>query len=685
MPELPPPVVEHDRTAVITIQGGGIYGLNMLGQLSALLDSGITPLAYAGTSAGAVVATLAWAGYTPKQIRDLFVDLSVESRGSRAVDPSRPTLLDLLGPFGDSRSRYNYERFRRLAEGIKSRLGWIGRIVEGSETSSAAMCLAKSLIRRLDIVVSGALGLVAATLGFLAWRVVISWWLPVVVFVAAFLWLFRRVIALFRDVCWFASEIFRHPLPHRGFFTGDRLREFLDEKLKASPYFSAYRNEIGVKEFTFGDIERLRAAHRGDANLKRLVPLILTATSLETRRLVLIASFRNEFAEVPIAQAVRASAGFPIFFRPAKINCLTTVGWHVDGGVIANHPAWVFSRSLRASVFELNLYPDLATRPWLNVGLRVVADPAAPPADGPNGFLRSIFDLATGHARNALEEALSSPLPRTFAIEQPATREQTNAPSNLLAVDELTNDKIRAMFARGEEFARPEFARLSFALNAADADAIQGALGRLVRQINLVLGHDDNESLQLRSNVFLPSRDTLILRYATNMDGDSDMGLELPTRAGLTGTCFSRKRPYVCNLDILRCWAKVAIVEFPESTQLGMTPAEHLRIRGDRTWLMSIPIFDPIDSWFLDNPPERSRPEVGTLPIFAELSTDRDGAVFGVLNVDGAIPHTRFGIPEDPEASLTDPRIASMIALMWACSAEVARILSRAFAARSSP
>ena len=682
MPELPPPVVEHDRTAVITIQGGGIYGLNMLGQLSALLDSGITPLAYAGTSAGAVVATLAWAGYTPKQIRDLFVDLSVECRGSGPVDPARPTLLDLLGPFGDSRSRYDYERFRRLAEGIKSRLGWIGRIVEGSETSSTAMCLAKSLIRRLDIVVSGALGLVAATLGFLAWRVVISWWLPVVVFAAAFLWLFRRVIALIRDVCWFASEIFRHPLPHRGFFTGDRFQEFLDERLKASPYFSAYRGEIRG-EFTFGDVERLRAAHPGDVNLKRVVPLILTATNLESRRLVLIASFRKEFDKVPIAQAVRASAGFPVFFRPAKIDGIVASGWHVDGGVIANHPAWVFSRSLRVSVSGPHLYPDLATRPWLNVGLRVVANSAAPPADGPNGFLRSIFDLATGHARNALEEALSSPLPRAFAIEQPA--EQTNAPSNLLAVNELTSDKIRAMFARGEEFARPEFARLSFALGAADADAIQGALGRLVRQINLILGHDDNESLQLRSNVFLPSRDTLILRYATNMDGDPDMGLELPTSAGLSGTCFSRKRPYVCNLDILRCWAKVAIVEFPESTQLGMTPAEHLRIRSDRTWLMSIPIFDPIDSWFLDNPPERSRPEVGTLPIFAELSTDRDGAVFGVLNVDGAIPHSRLGIPEDPEASLTDPRTASMIALMWACSAEVARILSRAFAARSSP
>ena len=71
---------EFDRLAVLTIQGGGVYGLNMLGQLAAVIDHhGITPLAYAGTSAGAVVAALSWAGYSPKEIRELFVGLAVDA------------------------------------------------------------------------------------------------------------------------------------------------------------------------------------------------------------------------------------------------------------------------------------------------------------------------------------------------------------------------------------------------------------------------------------------------------------------------------------------------------------------------------------------------------------------------------------------------------------------------------
>ncbi len=58
---------EFDRLAVLTIQGGGVYGLNMLGQLAALIDDyGITPLAYAGTSAGAVVAASILGGVQPE-------------------------------------------------------------------------------------------------------------------------------------------------------------------------------------------------------------------------------------------------------------------------------------------------------------------------------------------------------------------------------------------------------------------------------------------------------------------------------------------------------------------------------------------------------------------------------------------------------------------------------------------
>ncbi len=56
-----------------------------------------------------------------------------------------------------------------------------------------------------------------------------------------------------------------------------------------------------------------------------------------------------------------------------------------------------------------------------------------------------------------------------------------------------------------------------------------------------------------------------------------------------------------------------------------------------------------------------------------------DGAVFGVLNIDGAIPYDELGLPKDPERSLTDPRIASIFNSLQACSFEIGRIFSQAF------
>ena len=101
--KLPRPT-EFDRLAVITIQGGGIYGLNLLGQLSYLTEKlKVVPVAVAGNSAGSVVAALFWAGYTPWQIRNIFADLA-----------GKQQLAALVGPFVPTDSPYTLSDFRSL-------------------------------------------------------------------------------------------------------------------------------------------------------------------------------------------------------------------------------------------------------------------------------------------------------------------------------------------------------------------------------------------------------------------------------------------------------------------------------------------------------------------------------------------------------------------------------------------
>jgi predicted acylesterase/phospholipase RssA len=677
--DFPGPHPEFIRAAVVAIQGGGIFGISMLGQLSAIYEAGISPIALSGTSAGAVVATLVWAGYSPKDIRDMFVRL--------AVGPSAPldrlarhdTLLGLLNQARDSPSSYDYRRFRSLADSIERHVRQFARFAEAAvDHKGRQLWWRLGLVRRTEYIAGLLVNLLLTVVAFSLWKwggysahklllVVLVTWAAVAGIVC------RRLIHLVKSLWGIGWNVLEHPWPSRGFFSGQKFEDFICERLRESPRLSSFRAELDGRPLTFGLITELKNANPDDSRLD-FVPLILTATNLDKRELVLITSYDPAFADCEVAKAVRASAGFPVFFQPLALASKAHSGSFVDGGVIANYPAWVFSRRLRATLSETADYRELATRPWLNIGLRVSGAPGALSAESPGGFLRAMFDLARGQIRDQLEKALSAPLPRTLTIEQPI--DKTGAPLNFLDIHELNQSTIHAMFGLGEEFANEKLRGISFVLPSV-GNALREPLSRLVEQINLILGQVSNESLDLRANVFVPSYEGLTLRYAFNMDGDSDADRRIILRGnkGLTGTCYSRRRPYLCNLETLRGWALVQTDQ--TETQLGMTASEHLAVREDRTWLINVPIFDPQDSWFLDEVPI---PEAGS--VWAELPTDRDGAVLGVLNVDAAICYGELELPEEPIKCLTDRRISCIVPLLWACSIDIARCLSRAFARR---
>jgi hypothetical protein len=427
---------------------------------------------------------------------------------------------------------------------------------------------------------------------------------------------------------------------------------------------------------TFGWVAQL-VEEQEDENLEEIVPLILTATNLTTRKLILIRSYDDQFHSLSVARAVRASAGFPVFFRPVDFQSPRFEGWYVDGGMISNFPAWVFSRELRRRMAESGMYRNLAIRPWLNIGLRVVSDPADPaaPDEQPGEFIRSLFDLFRGQVRNELENALAAQLPRAIPILQPTSR--TDAPPNVLDVDQLDRRTIAAMFASGREIAEEELARYSFTLpTGAEARSIEEALVKVVNQVVGLL-HRPNDILKLRANVFVPRGQKLVLAYSHGMEGDADCALEFDDDAGLTGFCFFNRRPFLCNLRYTRQWAEQA--PSLDALLLGMKPAAHLLVRGDRTWLASVPVFDPMDCWFLDPDAPRMERDPEMMPVWIDVPGTMEGAVFGVLNLDAAIDYDELGLSGDPESSLTDPRISSIFHLLQACSFEIGRIFSRAF------
>ncbi len=619
---------EFDRNAVIAIQGGGVYGLGLLGQLSALVErQKIEPLALSGTSAGAILATLYWAGLTPKQIRDRFLELAVDGPGSPG---GRETLIDLLGPFEPAGRPFDFARFRALAGRIE-RLSGESRAGRDARTGGGVAARAGRWSRAcLDL-----LGV------FLA------------------VWPHRK---------------------HHGLFSGARMERAVDGWIRSSPRLRSYQDSLPSERLlTFGQISRLQRDHPEDEDLY-YPPLILTATNLTTRKLVLINSFDDAFADVPIARAVRASAGFPLFFRPVAMTCRAEsggmeAGWYVDGGVIANFPAWVFSTELRERMKKIEAFSHLAGRPWLNIGLRQVDDPRPAQAAGssPRDVLKSLFGLLTGQIRNELEQTLAAQIPRSVPIEQPES--ETTGPKHLLDVDRLDAARIRAMFQHGEEFAERELAGLSFRLPAGKEEKkIEAAMAGLVRRAVRIFGHADNGVLRFRSNVFLPNRDRLVLRYAYKMGNHGDRNISFAHDTGLTGYCFSSRKPWICNLGLLR----QAVAKDPTPPWFGMTPDQHLRVPDDRTWLLSVPIFDTRDCWPERPSDQKRQPEPGAPFIASELECPTDGAIFGVLNLDANFQHE--GVDDDTERMLTDPRIQSTVLVVQAAAQEVGFVLAAAFA-----
>jgi predicted acylesterase/phospholipase RssA len=644
---------EFDRNAVIAIQGGGVYGLGLLGQLSAVVDRHkISPLALSGTSAGAIIATLYWAGLTPKEIRDRFISLAIEEAGA-GPSTGRETLTDLLGPFTPDHRPFTFARFRRLVERVEGLIG----LVWGHRPAPVAPP--------------------ASTWSRRVWRGM-GWPFRAI---RDGLGMARRFLAGFGDALGIVREVWPH-VEARGMFRGDRLERAIDEWIRSSPKLANYRSMLPDNELlTFGQIRQLQRDYSDDPAIY-FPPLILTATNLTTRKLVLINSFDDDFADLPIARAVRASAGFPMFFRPVSLRCrgadgAVEEGSYVDGGVIANFPAWVFSSEFRRRMGEIEDFEHLALRPWLNIGLRQVAAPSTSNGrvDGSLDFYKGLLGMLVGHVRNELESTLAARLPRSLTIEQPET--QTSGPRRLLDVDRLDEVRIRAMFHRGEEFAEAKLAGLSFRLPGRDGERkIRAVLQELIRRVLRLFGRQDNAALRCRGNVFLPNRDRLVLRYSCKMNSDRDRRMSFAYDTGLTGYCFRDRNPWICNLELLR----QAIAVNPEEGWFGMSPDQHRRVEDDRTWLLSVPIFDPRDCW-PKAPTPRTPPQRGGSSIFlaSMIESTTDGALLGVLNLDAAFSYEE--IEEDTERMLTDPRVRSTIALAQAAAHEVGFVLADAFAA----
>ncbi|WP_407650902.1 patatin-like phospholipase family protein [Brachybacterium halotolerans] len=160
---------------------------------------------------------------------------------------------------------------------------------------------------------------------------------------------------------------------HRGRYVGAWLAEQLEEHAPSAD---------SSRPFTFADLPYQDpegetpgpsdgdAGPSDDAAASRLV---VTASDVTAGRLRLLPRDAGKYgmtaADLPVAEAVRASTAMPFFFRPVRWT--TSQGRHaflVDGGMLSNFPVGVFDRA------------DGALPRWPTFGIKLSARPPADPA-----------------------------------------------------------------------------------------------------------------------------------------------------------------------------------------------------------------------------------------------------------------------------------------------------------------
>lgn len=392
----------------------------------------------------------------------------------------------------------------------------------------------------------------------------------------------------------------------------------------------------------------------------------------------------QKYERISIARAVRASSGYPVFFRPVELPELQHASWFIDGGVISNFPAWVFSRQFREKMHANERYRGLAYRPWVHIGLRLVEKDVRDESGedlplydhaqlkNPNIFAKALGRLMMGQARNRLEDLISEGMARSVIIAQPFG--ESGGPENLFDFDSINERRVRNMFEAGAVYAKRELEKLSFDVTC--EDHVNLVLSSLVQRTKAILDPEGTQAdLRIRANVFFPKKGRLELAFKANMDGDTDVGMSFSApNQGLTGFCYLFRQPLICNLEKIADYVNNA-----GETLFNMTLEQQAIVDRGRTWLASAPIFDPNDIVFRTSlQPEKA---AGPDRFSTELGTMIDGPVFGVLNVDANLDYGLLNLHPDPSAHITDPRIAAIADMMHIAAGKLGQLFGSEFAA----
>jgi hypothetical protein len=283
-------------------------------------------------------------------------------------------------------------------------------------------------------------------------------------------------------------------------------------------------------------------------------------------------------------------------------------------------------------------------------------------------------------------------------VRQPTTT--LGGPPNLLDIHLLTKKVGGEMVAFGRNHVKQELRNVRFSLPP--AQQIVDYLETLIASVCRIFGLKKNgdRGWWFRAKVMMPYDQELHVRYQSAMDHDDDEAMSLPRSSGLSGFCYMKRRPMICNVGDIRILSEAGTLRDEPEKTFNMTTDQINCVRKDRTWMACTPIFDPVASYPSDgktsNRSAASSRGIGQYDY--TYSSPFDGAVFGTIALDvgwkkrGRVKRTFPRLVEqwyadaklepDPSLHHEDPRVQLVIAIMQGTAIQLGRSFSDFFAVK---
>ena len=481
-------------------EGGGAKGVAHVGVLAAIQNhTRYRAKGFAGTSAGAIVASLAAVGWTS----DELLKKSEAGYSSPALDkiglPAK-SLADLIGP--------DWKKVRRL-RGV---FAWLKRVRTKADRRNAIPY-----------------GIFVAAVFF--WPIIyfmirfelrgvspssnVSALIPRVLFnlvIAPALWVIYAATLLIT-----LGYLYHYFMKFTGFAKLAHTVNNLDKlyACKVPPSNGA--------RVTFQDLR--------DADL---YDLKIVAANIHTGQMKLFDA--KETPNVAISDAVAASAAIPLIFKPMSIGG----SQYCDGGIVSNLPAWTFEDSLMLDDECIVVTSELSEKTVLDD----VND--APPVLAKRGF-----GLIESVARTA---AFGSGSLNTRGI-------RLHVPLQLDSTVRLLDFERTAQHATIIEDAE-KTAKGSFDLFDLERDTLDGFYPIVCDQVNSLLGKNCDLRVALMSEYLSINGNVIGYRvwHTAGFNGSPDCQLCVPADESLTGRAIREKSPLhldLCTFDGLADFSRI--------------------------------------------------------------------------------------------------------------------------------